>query len=60
MTAVAILIPGIMGSVLKLGDEIIWPGPVSSLIFSFGKMPELMREDLVATDCIRSFSVTTQ
>ena len=60
MTAVAILIPGIMGSVLKLGDEIIWPGPVSSLIFPFAKMPELMREDLVATDCIRSFSVTTQ
>jgi pimeloyl-ACP methyl ester carboxylesterase len=60
MTAVVILIPGIMGSVLKLGDEIIWPGPVASLIFPYGKMAELMREDLVATDCIRTFSVTNQ
>jgi pimeloyl-ACP methyl ester carboxylesterase len=60
MTAVAILIPGIMGSVLKLGCEVIWPGPVSSLIFPYGKMAELMREDLVATDCIRTFSVTNQ
>lgn len=60
MTTVAILIPGIMGSVLQLGDEIIWPGPASSLILPFGKMQELMREDLVATDCIRSFSITDQ
>lgn len=60
MTTIAILIPGIMGSVLKLGDEVIWPGPVSSLVFPFAKMAELMREDLVATDCIRTFSFTNQ
>lgn len=60
MTTVAILIPGIMGSVLKLGDEVIWPGPVSSLILPFAKMAELMREDLVAVDCIRTFSFTDQ
>ncbi len=60
MTSVAILLPGIMGSVLKLGDEIIWPGPVTSLWFPYRKMKELLHEDLVATDCIRSFSVTTQ
>ncbi len=60
MTAVAILVPGIMGSVLKLGDQVIWPGPLSSLILPFDKMAELMREDLVATDCIRTFSITNQ
>jgi pimeloyl-ACP methyl ester carboxylesterase len=60
MTAVAILLPGIMGSVLQLGDEVIWPGPVTSLIFPYGKMQELMLEELVATDCIRSFSITSQ
>ena len=27
MTSVAIIVPGIMGSVLKLGEEVIWPGP---------------------------------
>jgi pimeloyl-ACP methyl ester carboxylesterase len=60
MTAVAILVPGIMGSVLKLGDEIIWPGPVTSLWLPYRKMKELLREDLVATDCIRTFSITNQ
>lgn len=60
MTAVVILVPGIMGSVLKLGDEIIWPGPVTSLWFPYRKMKELLRDDLVPTDCIRTFSVTNQ
>jgi phospholipase A1 len=60
MTAVAILVPGIMGSVLKLGDEIIWPGSLSSLLFPYEKMQELMLDDLVATDCIRSFSISNQ
>jgi pimeloyl-ACP methyl ester carboxylesterase len=60
MTEVVILLPGIMGSVLKLGEEVIWPGSVASLLLPYKKMKELMREDLVATDCIRSFSVTTQ
>lgn len=60
MTAVAVLVPGIMGSVLKLSDDIIWPGPLASLWLPYGRMQEFMREDLVATDCIRSFSITTQ
>jgi pimeloyl-ACP methyl ester carboxylesterase len=60
MTAAVILLPGIMGSVLKLGEEIIWPGPLSSLWLPYGKMQALMREDLVATDCIRTFSITKQ
>jgi pimeloyl-ACP methyl ester carboxylesterase len=60
VTAVAILLPGIMGSVLKLGDETIWPGPLTSLWLPFRKMKELLRDDLVATDCIRTFSITNQ
>lgn len=60
MTAVAIIVPGIMGCVLKLGDETIWPGPLGSLWLPYDKMQELMREDLVATDCIRTYSVTKQ
>ncbi len=60
MTSVAIIVPGIMGSVLKLGEEVIWPGPLTSLMFPFKRMTELMREDLVATDCIRKYFLTNQ
>lgn|SRR5215472_91371 len=60
MPHVAILVPGVMGSVLELDGEIIWPGPVTSLIFPYGKMKELLREELVATDCIRSYFITDQ
>ena len=60
MTAIAILIPGIMGSVLKLGDEVIWPGPLSSLFLPFARMRDLLREDLVATDCIRRYAFAEQ
>ena len=60
MTEVAILIPGIMGSVLKLGDEVIWPGPLSSLWLPFARMRDLLREDLVATDCIRRYALSSQ
>lgn len=55
MKHVVVLIPGVMGSVLKLGQDEIWPGPVRSLVLPYRKMKELMREDLVASDCIRSF-----
>lgn len=57
MTQVAVLIPGIMGSTLHLGDELIWPGSPSELLLPYGKMAELMRPDLVATDLIRTFTI---
>lgn len=60
MTHVAVLVPGIMGSVLAINNEIIWPGPVGSLIFEYDLMGELMSDQLVAVDCIRSFSISTQ
>lgn len=60
MTHVVIVVPGIMGSVLELNGEVIWPGPVSSLFLPYNKMAELMNPDLVATDLIRKFSISVQ
>jgi pimeloyl-ACP methyl ester carboxylesterase len=60
MSRVVVFLPGIMGSELKLDKELIWPGSAASLIFPFKKMKELLDPNLVATDVIRSFSVSTQ
>jgi phospholipase A1 len=60
MTSVAVIVPGIMGSVLKLDGEVIWPGPLTTLMLPFRRMPELLSDDLVATDCIRKYFITTQ
>ena len=60
MPHVAIIVPGIMGSVLELNGEIIWPGPVRSLVLPYKKMKELMRDDLKPVDCIRSYFITNQ
>lgn len=57
MKQVAILVPGIMGSVLKLGSEVIWPGPPQSLVLTFKKMVQLMDDQILATDVIRSYAV---
>ena len=60
MSKVAVLIPGIMGSELRLGDEVVWPGPIHSLLFAYTKMAQLMSPDLVATDVIRSYAFSSQ
>jgi len=60
MSRVVVLLPGIMGSELRLDQELIWPGSAASLIFPFKKMKELLDPNLVATDIIRSFSISTQ
>lgn len=60
MTQVAVLVPGIMGSVLKLGNEVIWPGPVSSLVLPYKLMAKLMLDGLEATDCIREYFIADQ
>ena len=57
MTAVAVLVPGIMGSELKLDGQLIWPGPVHNLVFKYSMMQELMNDRLVATDVIRSYTM---
>lgn len=58
MTHVAVLIPGIMGSVLKLGDEVIWPGSVLEILLPYKKMEQLLDPNLVATDVVRSVSIS--
>lgn len=60
MEQVAIVVPGIMGSVLKLGTETIWPGSPLSLISSYKKMAQLMDDGLVATDLIRSYTIFSE
>src|SRR5687768_5816192 len=55
MVHVCVLVPGIMGSVLKLANEVVWPGSIASLALPYRKMEELLDPALVATDCIRSF-----
>jgi len=60
MTHVAVVVPGIMGSELRLGAQVIWPGGALELIRPYSKMKELLDPNLVATDVIRSFSISTQ
>jgi pimeloyl-ACP methyl ester carboxylesterase len=60
MTQLAVLVPGIMGSELRLGDRLVWPGPVADLVLPYYRIDDLLRDDLVATDLIRSYSISTQ
>lgn len=60
MTHAAIVIPGIMGSVLELDGEEIWPGSTSELFLPYGKMKKLLNLDLEATRIIKRFSVSAQ
>lgn len=53
-TQAVIFLPGIMGSVLKRGIDVIWPGSITSVLLPFNRMADLMRADLVATDVWRS------
>jgi pimeloyl-ACP methyl ester carboxylesterase len=57
---VAVLIPGIMGSELRLNGKVVWPGPVASLLFPYKLMAELLDPATFATDVIRTYSITTQ
>jgi pimeloyl-ACP methyl ester carboxylesterase len=49
-----------MGSELFFGEELVWPGPVSSLIFPYTKMEKLLRLDLRVGDVIRNFAISEQ
>jgi pimeloyl-ACP methyl ester carboxylesterase len=60
MAHVALLIPGIMGSVLKLNGEIVWPGSAWELYLPYGKTDKLLDSHLIATDVIRKVSVSVQ
>lgn len=60
MKPVVVLVPGLMGSQLQYKGEVIWPGPVRQLWLPYGKMAELLHEDLVATDVIRDVLISSQ
>jgi pimeloyl-ACP methyl ester carboxylesterase len=60
MSHLVVLVPGIMGSELRRNDELIWPGPLQSLLLPYRHMEALTSDDLVATDVIRSYSLSTQ
>jgi pimeloyl-ACP methyl ester carboxylesterase len=60
MTHVVVLLPGVMGSELFLGNELIWPGKASELVLPYKKMAQLMRDDLAVGDLIRSLSISDQ
>ena len=59
MSHVCVMIPGIMGSVLELNGQRIWPGPLLSLWLEYKYMKELRDPNLKATDVIRSYATTS-
>lgn len=60
MTQAVIFVPGIMGSELKKGDEVIWPGSFSELWFPYSHMTDLLDPTIEVGDIIRSFLVSDQ
>ena len=60
MAEAVVLVPGIMGSQLYQGLNLIWPGSAAELLFPYGKMKELLDPDLQVGDIIRSVSVSNQ
>ena len=58
MPHVAVVIPGIMGSRLKLADELVWPGPVLSLVLPYSKITELLSPKVVPDGSIRQYVTT--
>jgi pimeloyl-ACP methyl ester carboxylesterase len=60
MNQYLIFLPGIMGSELFRGADLIWPGPAKSLWFPYKLMDQLLDPALQVGDIIRSFSVSEQ
>ncbi|WP_144289773.1 lipase/acyltransferase domain-containing protein [Ideonella sp. A 288] len=60
MAEAVILVPGIMGSQLYQGQELIWPGSAAELLFPYSKMKELLDPDLQVGDIIRSVAISNQ
>ena len=60
MAHCVVVVPGIMGSVLERDGQAVWPGKVVDLLGRFGDMEALLAPDLVATDLIRRYFISTQ
>lgn len=57
MKTIAVLLPGIMGTELKLPDgEVVWPPKVRETIFGYGRIDKLQDPAAQATRIIRSVS----
>jgi phospholipase A1 len=61
MTECVVLTPGILGSVLELNGEVIWPGSVlNAFITRYDKMDKLLDPAVKPKDIIRKVFVFTQ
>jgi pimeloyl-ACP methyl ester carboxylesterase len=61
MTPCVVLVPGILGSVLELNGEVIWPGSVLNVFITrYDKMDKLLDPALRARDIIRKVFVFAQ
>jgi pimeloyl-ACP methyl ester carboxylesterase len=60
MTPAVIVVPGIMGSELRDGDAVVWPGSPSELVLPYKHMESLLKPDLKVTGLIRRFSISPQ
>lgn len=60
MTEAVILLPGVMGSQLYQGANLIWPGAVSELLLPYTKMAQLLDPKLTVGDIIRNVSISNQ
>jgi phospholipase A1 len=61
MTSCVVVVPGIMGSVLKLNGQVIWPGSVlNAFITRYDEMNELLDPAAVAAGLIRKVFVFSQ
>jgi phospholipase A1 len=60
MKQLVIFLPGIMGSELYQGKELVWPGPPDSLILPYKLMKQLLDPDLTVGDVIRKFAISDQ
>lgn len=60
MTQAVVFVPGIMGSELKKGGKVIWPGSPLELWLPYSNMAELLDPDTEVGDIIRSVSISEQ
>jgi phospholipase A1 len=60
MPHVVVLIPGIMGSVLELDGEVVWPGRPLELLLPYKKMAKLLDPRTTSTGVILKYLHKTQ
>jgi phospholipase A1 len=60
MVSAVIVVPGIMGSELRDGDMVVWPGSPSELLLPYKHMDSLLKPNLTVTGLIRSYLISNQ